>query len=190
MRRPTLHCIIFFLCVLLYVAGGTIGEDEGDGSRGWELVGRASPTAHHDLLFNIKQNGMETITKRLIEMSDPTSPEYGQHMRKEEVDGLTSNREGREATLNFLKRHGAQVMNDRGTYISATAMISTWESCLDTHFYAYRRKEGTDGNVIIRSQKVALPEDLQNHIDDIQNLYTFPIEFNSRPVSVTQYVNE
>lgn len=161
----------------------------GTPSDEWEVIGRANPQSYHDLLFNLKSQGMETIDKRLIEMSDPTSPRYGIHMTKEEVDELTINKEGRKALLSYLEKIHAQVISDRGTYISAKAPISVWEDSLSTHFFAYRLKDSTDGSVIIRSPHYVLPTEIQSYIENVVNAITFPSTYEIKRTTATQIVN-
>ena len=52
---------------------------------------RMSSDYHHEIIFVIKQNNMEQLTKFLHDVSDPTSDNYGQHMTGEAVANLTSN---------------------------------------------------------------------------------------------------
>ena len=53
--------------------------------RGFVAKGEAHPDTKINLRIALKQTDMATLEERLYAVSDPKSPEYGQHLTKEQV---------------------------------------------------------------------------------------------------------
>jgi hypothetical protein len=66
-------------------------------SRADLLKGDRVHHAHtHEVVFMIRQRNMDELTRKLEDVSDPSSPNYGQHMTMNEVVEMTANPEGSE----------------------------------------------------------------------------------------------
>ena len=100
---------------------------------------RASPTEVHDVVFVVKEKNMEDLKRILFDVSDPDSPNYGNHLTPKQVEDLVSNPEAHQEVVAYLTAAGATVMHgqSKGECITARAEIGVWESMLNTEFHVY-----------------------------------------------------
>ncbi len=56
----------------------------------WRPVSRADPDQRIKLTFAIKQQNLGELELALMAVSDPASPNYGQHLTRDEVDALVA----------------------------------------------------------------------------------------------------
>ena len=78
-----------------------------------------------DMIFAVQQKNIHELTNILYDISDPDSPNYGQHWSKDEVPEFTSNPEGLDVDVSYLNSNGASVVSETRTseYITARAPI-------------------------------------------------------------------
>jgi tripeptidyl-peptidase-1 len=150
------------------------------------VVRDASANVKHKLIFGIKQNNLDRLTDILHEVSDPLSPEYGQHWSKEDVAKLTANPEGRYAVMSYLEANNIVIVDQtlNGEYITAEATVRQWEGMLNCKFRVYQLLSADDKetessygdltNHIIRTDSYSVPEELSNHLFAVFNTVQFP----------------
>ena len=126
----------------------------------------------HEVIFAVQQKNMNELTSILYDISDPDSPNYGQHWSKNEVTEFTSNPEGRDAVVSYLSSNGASVISETraGEYITARAPINVWEKMFDTEFFAFRMTH-SDASVenLIRAEHYSVPRELDKHLAGVFN---------------------
>ena len=78
-----------------------------------------------DMIFAVQQKNIDELTNILYDISDPDSPNYGQHWSNDEVSEFTSNPEGLDVVVSYLNSNGASVVSETrtGEYITARAPI-------------------------------------------------------------------
>ena len=144
----------------------------------------------HQVTISIKTSNADKLTEILRDISNPKSPNYGKHLTKQEVDRLTSNEEGRDLVISYLSSFNAEVVDrsSNGMQLTVKANIAMWNSCLHTHFFAYKLKSDADSNiadssnrVYIRARQYSLPETIASQIGHISNTVEFPMELNRGP---------
>ena len=144
-----------------------------------DLLSRG-PVRHdyvHDVMFVVKQKNMHKLTRMLHDVSDPDSPNYGQHMSGEQVHALTSNPEARDAIVNYLNINGASVIDESpsGDLITANAPLSVWERLFDTKFYTFdHRQSQGDTQPIVRAEKYSIAFELSLHAESVLNVIEMP----------------
>ena len=132
---------------------------------------------NHEIIFVIKQNNMEQLTKFLHDVSDPKSDNYGQHMTGEAVANLTSNPRGRESVLEHLHATGATVVAETlgGEYITATAPIIVWEKIFNCEFFMFHQTHENDViKKVVRTESYSIPAILNDHVDSVFNTVEMP----------------
>ena len=154
------------------------------------LKGRALPTALHDCIFAIKLRNIDKIEEILDEVSDSTSPRYGQHLSRREVGALTENRAGSTAVRDFLRGQNIEIIEETvyGEYITARAPIRSWENIFSSEFYEVSRGVDDSGNrrpAVARALSYFIPESLQEHVDTVFNTVQMPLPFPDPPVTQT-----
>jgi hypothetical protein len=160
---------------------------------------RAAAEAPHDLVFAVKPLNMDQLEAHLLDVSDPTSPRYGQHKTRGEVDDMTRNRDGQRAVLAHLRSVPGIVVMDKtrnGEYIVARAAVGVWEAYLDTTFHVYEHTRpvkntpaaasagsllrgaatpSTTTRKIIRCEQYSLPAALHPHVAHVFNTVQMPM---------------
>jgi tripeptidyl-peptidase-1 len=156
---------------------------------------RAPAEAIHDVVFAVRQKNLDEVKTILEDVSDPFSPNYGQHLTREEVADLTSNPEARDSVVAYLTTEvGATIVQESayGEYIMARASVSVWEKLFDTEFYTYKQTEiNSDSSTAGHEQKVkdvylathySLPRHLAANIHTVLNTVQLPsLAFRKKP---------
>ena len=102
---------------------------------------RVSSSELHDVVFMVKENNMEELKRILLDVSDPLSANYGNHMTPKEIEDLVSNPVGHQEVISYLNAAGATVLfeQSQGECITARATVGVWERMLNTEFHSYSR---------------------------------------------------
>jgi tripeptidyl-peptidase I len=144
-----------------------------------DLIKRTSvqPDYIHELIFVVQQQNMEELTRILHDVSNPSSPNYGQHMSVEQVSAMTMNVPGRNAIVDYLHTNGATVTREilSGDLITAIAPVSVWEKVLDTKFYTFHQLQ-LEGHVqeVVGAEMYSIPRVLELHLQSVLNVIEMP----------------
>ena len=142
-------------------------------------LNRVDSAAAHTVVFVIRQNNMDELTRILHDVSDPSSSNYGQHLTREEVAKLTSNPESRDALVSYLHLNNASVVSETlsGEYITANAAVSVWEKMFNTEFFTFHQTH-LDQRVekVVRAEKYWVPRELDMHVESVFNMIGMPID--------------
>ena len=133
---------------------------------------RAGHDHSHEVIFVIQQKNMDELTSILHDISDPHSPNYGQHWTRDEVVDFTSNAEGRDAVVSYLHMNGASVVSETlaGEYVTAKAPINVWEKIFNTEFFSFIITHGDDSiETLIRAEHYSIARDLNKHVASVLN---------------------
>ena len=146
-----------------------------------DLVKRAD--IHHDyaheLVFAVKQNNIDELERALHDVSDPASPNYGQHWSGEQVGAMTSNIPARDATVSYLQANGATIKSESryGEYITAVAPVSTWDKVLNTRFFTFHQRQlNGDIKETVRAEAYSIPIELDGHLAYVLNAIEMPVK--------------
>ena len=138
----------------------------------------------HKVIFAIKQRNIDELTRVLNDVSNPLSPNYGQHWTKQEVADLTSNPESRDAVVSYLHLHGASVISETlsDEYIAANAPTAVWEEMFNTQFFTFHKTHHNDQRVekVVRAEKYWVPRELDFHVDSVMNIVEMPLDSAGR----------
>lgn len=119
---------------------------------------------------NLPQPNQELFEQTLYDISTPSHPSYGQHMKRDELKALLRpTPQSTEAVLKWLKDSGisAEEIEDDGEWINFIATISQAEEMMDTTFETYQSTL-RDNVYRTRTLHYSIPEELHDHIDMIQ----------------------
>lgn len=133
---------------------------------------RAHHDHSHEVIFVVQQKNMDKLTLILDDLSDPSSPNYGQHWTRQEVVDFTSNSEGRDAVVSYLHSNGALVTSETltGEFISAQAPIKVWERVFNTEFNSYIQTHfDKTSERVIRAEHYSIPRELDEHVLAVLN---------------------
>jgi Pro-kumamolisin, activation domain len=113
----------------------------------------------------------------------PNSDKYGQQLSKAEVDALTANPDGVQATIAFLDSLPGVTYTQEGDHqFTATGPISTWDAALNADFKTYEKNDAGITSSVVRTEAYSLPEDLAPYVSAVFNTVQFPVEMTKGPV--------
>jgi tripeptidyl-peptidase I len=131
----------------------------------------------HEVVFVIRQRNMEELTGILHVVSDPESPNYGQHLSREKVISMTSNPEARDAVLSYLSSIGSKVksVTRGGDFIVAEAPVAVWEKSFKAEFFTLQQTL-PDGQTheVVRADAYSVPSELHTHVESVLNILEIP----------------
>jgi hypothetical protein len=116
----------------------------------------------------LSQPNFATLKSTLLRISDPSHPEYGQHLSKSEVDALVAPaKESTQLIHEWLSTFGIDVntttRSSSGDWIKVELPVRTAEIMLNCTYRVYCHPL-TD-STIIRTTSYSLPSYLHHHID-------------------------
>lgn len=142
--------------------------------RDWKLIGRAPATATKSFSVAMPMRDFPGLEKKLLEISDPYHPTYGQWLTWEEADAYTATPKAiKDEVYAWATSTGAQceVLAESLRCVGTVASI---ESLLSTELSQYVHK--TKGAKIIRSSAPAtVPDSLIGKVVMVTGLKQFPV---------------
>ena len=151
---------------------------------GFSVVDKPTADTIIELIFNIKPGNEALLMDALLAVSDPSSPKYGQHLSKKEIDVMTANADGHRETTIFLNSvPGIKTSTGADAFhITAHAPVASWETALKTTFYNFEKVNSSGAKTsIIRAHEYSLPENVAPHIAAVFNTVQFPVEIHHGP---------
>ena len=142
---------------------------------------RAAPGQNHDVVFVVRQRNREKLKQILAEISDPSRPNYGAYMSREEIADLTSDSKAHDAVMAHLVKAGAIVISETsyGEHITARAPVALWEMMFNTKFYTYAHIQGgsekSPSSKFVRAERYSIPFDLDDHVESVFNTIQIPL---------------
>ena len=159
-----------------------------------KTVGTVDTSNSHSLIFAVRQRNVDVLARKLIQVSDRTSPSYGHYISSSDIALISANRRGFNVLKSFLLANGAVIEHEtlHGEFITASAPISKWESFFSTKFESYKRIDREER--IYRASHYTLHESIANHVMGVFNLIHFPTTTSGsivtvRPESAMAYLN-
>jgi subtilase family serine protease len=131
----------------------------------------------HEVIFMIHPKDIGELTRKLDDVSDPESENYGQHLTRSEVVTMISNPQGRDAVVKYLRLNGATVVSQTidGDFITASATIDTWERIFDTEFFTFHQTQlNRKVKEVIRAESYSIPRELKAHIKHVLRVVDIP----------------
>jgi tripeptidyl-peptidase-1 len=110
-----------------------------------------------------------------MDISSPSSPRYGQHLKRDELKDLIKPRaESSDAVMNWLQASGIDardIAND-GEWITFRAPVKRAEEMMGATFKTYQNQVRRDVTKI-RSLSYSVPKEIRSHIDMIHPITRF-----------------
>lgn len=130
---------------------------------------RADGNTLHKAIIAVKQNNIDLLKSKLLEIATPSSHQYGRHLTHSQVGELVSNEKSSNAIKEWIKSYSnAHIVSetDHGEYITIRAPVETLEKMLNTQFFLYESTKDTSS--IVRAQTYSIPSYL---VDDIHAIF-------------------
>ena len=138
--------------------------------RGWSLQRRADPGDVLPLSFALVQPNVGNLEAYLLDIADPTSPNYGKHWSPSKVaETFRPSAETTDVVRAWLEGEGiwasrVQLSKDGG-YLNVDVTVAEAEAMLGTEYYVYKHVDGT--RHVACGERYHLPEHVAKHVDTV-----------------------
>jgi tripeptidyl-peptidase-1 len=167
--------------------GWAFRENVFYGARSNVRIGdRANPNYLHEVKLFVKMRNMDKLEKVLHEVSDPDHEAYGNYWTREQIADLTADIPASRKIVRYLEAHGVRVKS-RSAYeeiLVLESSVSVWEHLFATEFYEFHHKDW-EGEKVVRALKYSLPTEINEEVDHVMAVVTFPLIGNSLSSIVT-----
>jgi tripeptidyl-peptidase I len=145
-----------------------------------DLIRKARPDDDyiHEVIFAVKMNNMDELTRMLHDISDPDSPNYGQHLKKEEVHDFISNPEACTEVTSYLHASGATTVSESlgCEYITAKGPIAVWEKMFKTDFFIFQQTHSNgETHEVVRAEHYSVPNEIHDYVEAAMNTIEMPM---------------
>ena len=153
---------------------------------GWvQTKTRAPPAATIHLHFLLKQSNVSELLTRLEQVSEPSSPLYGQHMTNHQVQQLTAPSTTALSTVHHYLggQHHTQAATSNSDIIRFTTTIAEAETLLSCKYYEYVHQPTK--RTAFRTPTYSLPLFVAAHVAAVTptvSLHTVPTAKPVKPV--------
>ncbi|CAN9260166.1 subtilisin-like protein [Alternaria alternata] len=153
-----------------HIEGNEVVEHLHTVPEGWREVG--APAPEHKLHFRIavRSANRDLFERTLMEVSTPSHPRYGQHLKRDELKDLIKPRADSTASvLTWLEQSGieARDIENKGEWINFLAPVKRAEQMMGTTFKTYQ-SQARPALKRTRSLGYSVPLEVRSHIDMIQ----------------------
>ncbi|KAJ5766927.1 uncharacterized protein N7511_004543 [Penicillium nucicola] len=136
---------------------------------GWSKGSK--PPASTLMTFNlaITQSNAAEFEKKVIELSTPGHATYGQHMRREEVNGFLRPHQSVSDSIHAWLRSGnvpASSIKQAGNWITFTVPLDQAEKMMQTQFFYFDQQAQNDS--VIRTLGYSVPRNIHRYVQLIQ----------------------
>ncbi|OAA80230.1 tripeptidyl-peptidase 1 precursor [Akanthomyces lecanii RCEF 1005] len=134
---------------------------------GWTLKA-AAPSDHQlNLHIRLKEENLDQLQKRTLEISDPYHADYGKHLTKAEVDALTApTKDTVDSVTKWLSSHGVDAGQVNSGFLTVSVSVDQAKKMLDADYGLYAHAD--TGRETIRATSYSLPGSVHGAIDMVQ----------------------
>ncbi|KAF8318927.1 peptidase S8/S53 domain-containing protein [Cantharellus anzutake] len=137
----------------------------------WMVDSAPPPDYPLTLRFALRQGNFPSLEKKLLDISNPLSPRWRQHLTKQEVENFTRpTNETLRAVDAFLSSHGINLHAAHRSpaldWISVNVTVSKAEAILNATYMLY--SSVYSGKMLLRCASYDLPNEVHPHIDTVQ----------------------
>lgn len=146
---------------LLTTASAGVLESLPDVPEGWQHVGSPGPQQTIVLRIAMVSPGEDEFERRLYQMSDPSHPEYGNHLSREELDAiLQPDAKATAGVMAWLRQAGVpqDAVTRDGDWINLVVPVQMAEKLLDTTYNVYQNQQGRK---VVRTLQYSVPAHLE-----------------------------
>ncbi|KAF7888155.1 uncharacterized protein EAF02_002696 [Botrytis sinoallii] len=147
-----------------------VHERRDQAPRNWRRENPLHPDSSLPMRFAITQNNLHNAEAYLMDVSDPSSPNFGNHWSAKKVaETFAPSAESLRAVTQWLAEYG--IKSDRVkqsqslNWIHANVTVAEAESLLNTKYYSYTHAKS--GQTAAACDDYSVPENVRKHIDFI-----------------------
>ncbi|KAH9855354.1 subtilisin-like protein [Lenzites betulinus] len=132
---------------------------------GFAKASSHQPPAMFRFVVGLKTDS-SALVQSLLDVSDPTSAKYGQHLSKDEVDQLTApSTDAVQTVTNWLTKNGitSQMYSSSGELLTIQIPSAQANTLFNANFTAYTH--GATNTTMVRTLTYSLPADVSEHVN-------------------------
>lgn len=185
------------LALLLTVASApsansrtVVHESRSHVPRGWNAVRRADPGLVLPFRIGLAQPNIENIEAFLLDVSHPSSPNYGKHWTPGRVaETFRPSRESVDTVNAWLVDAGgldpARVsLSAGGAWLQANLTVEEAERLLETEYHVYQFEDDEARTHVACHEKYHIPEDVARHVEIVTPTLHFDVKPKSKPIQL------
>lgn len=131
---------------------------------GWQQQGRAPAGQLLEMVFAVKQTNLQQLEATLLDVSDPDSPRYGQHLSNAEVHDLVAPSAACKATVaEFLQGTDAVEASPNGDFVVASLSVADAEQLLEAEYVTLHH--AASQTTVTRTKGYSLPAEVAECLD-------------------------
>eukprot|EP01133_Synstelium_polycarpum_P005256 gene5256-6083_t len=170
-----------FVLLLLSILIALVSSSS-DGKSFWAKQQRAPSRAAIEFRVALRQNNLDTLEDALIDVSTPSSPNYGKHWTSEEIlDLIAPSQEDTNRVVQLLQENGAFNIENHRDYLKASASVEDVERLFRVEMYSFTHLEKND-EIIRASDMYAIPRGYSALIDIVSGISELP-HYKARPTA-------
>ncbi|KAB8304299.1 hypothetical protein EYC80_003711 [Monilinia laxa] len=138
--------------------------------RNWRREDPLHPDSHLPMRFALTQNNLHNAEAYLMDVSNPSSPNFGKHWSAKKVaETFAPSADSIKEVVKWLEEYGIKSQRVKHSqslsWIHANVTVAEAESLLNTKYYAYTHAES--GQTAAACDDYSVPENIRKHIDFI-----------------------
>ncbi|KAH6674545.1 putative Tripeptidyl-peptidase sed2 [Halenospora varia] len=160
------------LLSLTAVVHGAVFESIRTVPRGWKFVRAAEGNEVLKLRVSLKQQNVDSLYEKLLDVSTPDHKQYGMHYEGHELRSLLKpTDETSSMAISWLQDNNVTAIRDDGDYLLFQTDVKTGSKLLDTEFGWYVSEESDIQ--VLRTLAYSVPDEVRGHINFIQPTIRF-----------------
>ncbi|KKO97929.1 Pro-kumamolisin [Trichoderma harzianum] len=166
----TLLCSVAVALVETSLAKHVIHERSVESTGEWAKIGNVNRNGLVPVSIGLTQRNLDLGHQLLMERSNPDSPNYGQHMTRDEVNDLFAPHDDSvDAVHSWLEAEGIELervyRSDNRQWVQFHATVGELEKLLNATYDIYENQK--TGVRQVGTDEYSIPADLLDHIDYI-----------------------
>ncbi|KAJ6519080.1 family S53 protease [Mycena sanguinolenta] len=150
---------------------------------GFASLGAAPADQSLKIRFGLASNNAPGLEKALLDVSTPSSANYGKHLTKDQVNAyLAPSNEALAAVQNWLSSNNVTAVPSAGAgdWLTATIPVSKANALLGANYETFLHVHSNTSSA--RTLSVSLPAEVAGHIDEIHPTTSFSKPLKAGPV--------
>ncbi|EGX88742.1 tripeptidyl-peptidase 1 precursor [Cordyceps militaris CM01] len=134
---------------------------------GWQLKTAAPVDQKLNLYIRLKEQNIDQLQQRTLEISDPDHADYGKHLTKAEIDTLTApTKDTVDSVTKWLSSHGVDAGKIQSGFLTVSVSVDQAQKMLNTDYGVYTN--AATGRETVRTTSYSLPQYVHSAIDMVQ----------------------
>lgn len=148
-------------------AASTVFESLHGVPRGWNFVRDATGDEKVNLRLSLKQQNVDSLYDKLMEVSTPDHKQYGQHYEGHELRSLLQPTEQTSnVAISWLQDNNITAIADDSDYVLFKTTVEKANKLLNTKFGWYKSEEFSQS--VLRTLSYSVPDEVRDHINFVQ----------------------